>query len=354
MAKDDFKERLKFSSASKKTTTKGVTDLLLGIGFDDSDKELKITMLPIDKLIHFRNHPFRLYSMERLLELAESIEQNGVLMPIIVRPLHNDSEQYEILAGHNRTEASKLAGKKTIPSRIIDCNDDEAILIVTETNLKQREKLLHSEKAKAYEMQMEALKSQGKRTDLKKASTLYPMETKLNADNKNNGTLYPMDTKLDAGKEIAIINNESRASIFRYIRLNKLTEGLLTLVDNEVLPFRAGVELSYLKQSEQCALEEIIGERSSLVPTIEMAKELRKESKEMLLSKVIIEAILNPPKADKKNETIKPSYKMAFKSVEKQIKKLPEEEVRKLSEVNEDILQEIIISALKAYIESLL
>lgn len=338
MAKDDFKERLKFSNSSKKTTTKGVTDLLLGIGLDDSSEELKITMLPIDKLIPFRHHPFRLYSRERLIELAESIEQNGVLMPIIVRPMNNEAEQYEILAGHNRTEASKLAGKDKMPCRVIDCNDDEAVLIVTETNLKQREKLLYSEKAKAYAMQMKALRSQGKRTDLERTNTLSPMETKL-----------------DAGKEIALSNNKSRASIFRYIRLNQLTDGLLAMVDEEILPFRAGVELSYLKQSEQIALEEILKDKPMLIVTIEVAEELRKESKDMILTQPIIDAILDPPKPDIKTgeQTAKPAYKTAIKKVEKHIKKLPEEQANKLSTIDEETIQEILISALTNYIDSL-
>lgn len=320
-----------------------ILDLLLSPS-ENKEKDIQETILiPIDKLEHFHQHPFQMYPPDKLQELAESIEQHGIYQPVLVRPSQGENGRYEILAGHNRTEAAKLAGKVEIPCRIIDCDEDEAILIVTETNLKQREKLLYSEKAKAYAMQMEALRSQGKRTDL----TLYPMGTKSDQDGE-----YPLGTKFDAAKMVAEISSENRTNIFRYMRLNHLNENLLQLVDLETIPFRAGVELSYLKPQEQESLIELL-DQSDYVITIETAAELRKESKEIFLTVPIIEAILDPPKTELKIHGMKPTYKKAFSGVQKQLKNLPVEQLERLEKMDDEFLQKIIMTAIKKCIEAM-
>ncbi len=193
-----------------------------------------IQQLPVAKLIPFEGQPFRPYPIEKLRELAEDINANGILSPIIVRPYVG---RYQILAGHNRTSAAKLIGLETVPCIIKGVDDNTARLIVVNTNLNQREELLPSEKAFAYKMQMEVLKQQGKRTDL---------------------TLSHDDTRLDTAILVAKNSGDSRANVFCYIRLTNLIKPLLDMVDNKQLAFMVSVNLSYLKEGEQSRLHEYI------------------------------------------------------------------------------------------------
>lgn len=203
-----------------------------------SKPEGGIVQLNIDNLRPFSSakyptQPFRQYSRQKLSELADSISANGLLSPVIVRPMPNEGT-YQILAGHNRTAAAKLAGLTTIPCIVREVDDDIAIMILTDTNLNQRENILPSEKAFAYKMQMEAIKHQGQRNDLATSRTLC--------------------AKSDAGAVIADRNNESKRNIQYYIRLTYLIKPLLDLVDSEDIPFRAGVNISYLTEDQQQVL----------------------------------------------------------------------------------------------------
>lgn len=204
-------------------------------GFDDlfksseqrDEKSNGIASLPISKLQPFSKHPFKRHTPEKLRELADSIEENGVIVPILVRPM--DNGMYEIVAGHNRVEASSLVGMDVIPCDIREMDDDTATILMVDSNL-QRETVLPSEKAWAYRYKLEAIKSQGKRNDLTSAQ------------------LVP---KLDAREIVAKESGENRMQISRYIRLTHLIPQLLDKVDEKKLAFIPAVELSYLKEHEQ-------------------------------------------------------------------------------------------------------
>jgi len=191
-----------------------------------------IVTLPLDCLHLYKDDPFKDRSGEELEQLIRSIRENGQQEPIIVRPLA-EKGQYEILAGRRRRNAIQANGGTEINAVIRDVDDDTAIMIVTETNLRNREKLLPSEKAFAYKLQLEAIKRQGKRTDLLDASTSARIAQKLSRD------------------IIAEKNDVSKDEIQRYIRLTYLIPPFLDLVDAETIPLYAGVDLSHLDEDAQ-------------------------------------------------------------------------------------------------------
>ncbi len=251
------------------------------------DTENKIAL---DKLVHFDNHPFTLYSDERFEELVASVEQLGVIQPIIVR---KKDEMYEILAGHNRTEACKKLGLEEIPAVIVDVTDEEAEMIVIETNLQQRSfsDLPTSEKAKVISIRHSAMKSQGKRRDLIKnvEAVLKDLEViqsnKLfeNKENKKDNT-----TSSVVGSEYGL----SKGSVARYLRIAKLTKKLLTLVDIGVIGIRAGVELSYIsKENQDLIYTSIITNNYKI--DLEKSKFLRKLDSANKLYNLKIDEILN-------------------------------------------------------------
>ena len=267
--------------------------------FSVTAKQGEIQELPIDRLIPFEGQPFRSYSLDKLKELAEDIKDNGILSPVIVRPYVG---RYQILAGHNRTNAAKLAGLAAVPCIVKDVDDNTAKLIVVNTNLNQREELLPSEKAFAYKMQMDAMKQQGKRTDL----TSSPMDTTC-TDN----TSSPMDTKLDTAQSIALTNKDSRANIFRYIRLTYLIQPLIDMTDEKALPFRVAVNLSYLSESEQAMVHQYISAHKKTV-TLDQSKMLKMLFKDSNINySTVAEVFLPPPAEDKavKRKAVKISYK---------------------------------------------
>lgn len=220
----------------------------------------QMTQLPLNILVPWqgsegKQQPFKPYTEEKLLELAESIEQRGVIEPICVRPLPDGRMQ--ILAGHNRVEAAKLAGLTTIPAQIRMLDDNEAQILMVDSNLQHREKLLPSEKAFAYQMRMAAVKCQGKRTDL---------------------TSTPVVSKFCSGANVGEEVGESREQVRRYIRLTELIKPLLDLADAEKLSLRAGVELSYLTQEQQAQLLQIMEDVGCKAPSMAQAAKLRELS----------------------------------------------------------------------------
>ena len=217
----------------------------------------------IAHLTPYPEQPFKPYKKEKLEELAEDIKQNGIYSPILVRQL---DRSYQILAGHNRVEAAKLAGLSSVPVIVKNVDDTQAKLIMLSTNLNQRDELLPSEKAFAYKMQMEAMKKQGQRTVL----TLSPLDTKLEQNIES-----PLDTKLDTASEIAKSQNESRANIFRYIRLTYLVPALLDMTDSKQIPFRAAVNISYLSEQWQKFLLEYINTNRIENITLEQSESLK-------------------------------------------------------------------------------
>ena len=215
-----------------------------------------ISEIAIGSLHPFTNHPFQVRDDKKMEELAESITQYGVLVPGIVRL--RESGGYELVAGHRRKRACELAGLEKMPVIIKDLTDDEATVIMVDSNI-QREELLISEKAFAYKMKYEALKRQGKRSDL---------------------------TSCQVGKKLAaeeVSTGDSSRQILRYIHLTELIAKLLELADEKKLPFNTAVEISYLRNEEQQVLLQYMSNHN-MVPSMKQAKELKQISKERMLT----------------------------------------------------------------------
>ncbi len=232
------------------------------------EKVIDIKLSDIDE---FPNHPFKVIEDDEMFQMRDSIIERGVLLPAVVR--QKDDGRYEMISGHRRKYASQLAGNETMPCIVRDLSDDEAIIVMVDSNM-QREKILPSEKAFAYKMKLEAEKHQGKRNDL---------------------TLYPPDTKLDSAEKLGQEFNESRATVFRYIRLTELIPELLEMVDNEKIKFRPAVEISYLTEDEQYALLDCI-EYNDCTPSHPQAIELKKLSQSGNLEEDTIDEILSQEK----------------------------------------------------------
>lgn len=217
--------------------------------------------LEIDSLVPFPNQPFNPYREEEMAKMVESIQENGVISPIIVRP-KADGETYEIISGHNRVEACRRAGICQIPSFIREVDDDTAIILMVDSNLRQRAKLMPTEKAKAYEMKMEAMRRRMGRP-LKKSGqvgqTFY-------ADDQTGKT-----TRDDVSKE----SDDSARQIQRYIRLNRLIPSLQGAVDDGKLAFNPAVAISYLDPGDQAIVQETM-EREETAPSLSQAQKLKK------------------------------------------------------------------------------
>lgn len=222
-------------------------DELMGIAGEENANELEI-----NRIHNFANHPFKVVDDEEMDELVESIEKNGILVPVLVRPDVNNS--YEMIAGHRRMHAAIRIGLKTIPAIVRDLDDDEAIIVMVDSNI-QRKKLLPSEKAFAYKMKLEAMKHRVGRKSKENVSQL--------------GTHYRADS------ELANELGESRNTIRRFIRLTELIPELLEYVDKKRLPFTSGVDISYLDKEIQKWLFEYIKENGP-VKSVQIAA-LRRE-----------------------------------------------------------------------------
>lgn len=201
-----------------------------------------IINIELSKLVAFRKRqPFSMYDEIKKQEVLESIKENGVLVPIIVRKI--DNEKYEIISGHNRVECSKKLNLSTIPAQIVDCDDDKATLIMIDTNLCNRDKINPIEKGYAYKIKMEILKNN-------------PNISNIN-DFKDNS---PMGTE------------DSKTQIYRYIRLTELIKSLQEKIINEDLPMRAGVELSYLSKEEQEIVNQVIEDEQIKLSLVQSQK----------------------------------------------------------------------------------
>ena len=253
-----------------------------------------VTEISVAALCPFANHPFKLYQGERFSDMVESVKANGIIMPIIVRPV--DSDTYEILSGHNRVEAAKAAGLETVPAIVREnLSDDEALLIVTETNLIQRSfsDLSHSERAAALSAHHEAVKSQGKRTDL-----INEIEMLLKNDEKlrNTGeksTFSPVGKKLNNVVKLGEEYGLSKNSVARYLRINSLNEGLKSMVDDNTIALRAAVSLSYIPAAGQTLLFAILEDNPEFKVDIKKAGQLREFSEGGGLTREIIKDVLS-------------------------------------------------------------
>lgn len=234
-----------------------------------------IQELPLTELHPFKGHPFHVVDDEKMQEMAESVAQYGVLVPGIVRPRSGGG--YEIVAGHRRKRASELAGKDTMPVIVRDMDDDEATIIMVDSNL-QREKILPSEKAFAYKMRLEA------------------MNRKAGRPTKGNLTPVVSEKRSRTNEQLATQVGESREQIRRYIRLTELIPGLLALVDQDKFPLRPAVEVSYLPLDEQELLYDVIIDKAFGAPSMEQAKKLREYGERTGLTTSLIIDILTDEK----------------------------------------------------------
>ena len=268
----------------------------------------QIQQILLSELYPFKDHPFRVVDDDRMMETVESIKEYGVLVPAIARPLEEGG--YEIIAGHRRKRACELAGLETMPVIVRDLDDDEAVIIMVDSNL-QRENILPSERATAYQMKLEAIKHQGERRDL---------------------TCAQLGHKLDGQKARDIVAEdagESKSQIQRYIRLNNLDQPLKDKVDSGELAFTPAVELSYLKPEEQKWLQTAL-EVTQQTPSLSQAQRMKKESKEGTLSEQGVMDILSEEKKPLYNsvtlshDTLKKYFPKSYtaKQMEKVILKL--------------------------------
>ncbi|MET0017970.1 ParB/RepB/Spo0J family partition protein [Oscillibacter sp.] len=242
-------------------------------------KEISLDLIDPWRDAEHDAQPFKPYSAEKLAELAENIRQNGVISPVRLRLSPFEKGRYQILAGHNRVAASKLAGRKTIPAILMQATDDEAKLILIDSNLYQRDHLLPSEKAWAYKMRLDTIKQQGKRTDL----TSVQLAPKLSTE--------------QIGEESGI----SKDQVKRFVRLTYLIPPLLDMVDVESIPFTAGVSVSFLPPDAQQLLLTVMRNNDVKSITRSQGEEL-KAFKSQLDEETILRIFGKSPKA----HTVKP------------------------------------------------
>lgn len=237
-----------------------------------SRQQEQIQRLALSELHPFKDHPFRVLDDDRMMETVESVKEYGVLVPIIARPMPDGG--YEIVSGHRRKRACELAGLNEIPAIVRDLDDDEAVIIMVDSNL-QRENILPSERAKAYQMKLEAIKHQGERRDL---------------------TSDQVGQKLKVAVERVAENaGESKSQVQRFIRLNNLEPPLIDKVDAGKLAFTPAVELSYLKPEEQQWLDTAL-ENTQQTPSLSQAQRMKRESKQGTLSEQGIMEIMTENK----------------------------------------------------------
>jgi len=239
---------------------KGLDDLFSTEEKRQEEQREQVQQIPIDALHPFTNHPFKVLDDEAMTRTVESIAQYGVLAPLIARP-RPDGDGYEIISGHRRQYAAKLAGLETLPVIVRNMDDDAAVLLMVDSNL-QRETILPSERAFAYKMKLEALKNQGARSDL---------------------TSSQIGTKLRADEKVAQDLGESRNQVQRFIRLTNLIPELLDMVDEKKISFNPAVELSYLDESQQRDFLEAMQDTQN-APSLSQAQQLKKMAQQGELS----------------------------------------------------------------------
>ena len=277
-----------------------------------ANKKLKAPVnILVEKIHPFEGHPFKVQDNEEMNVLIESIQEQGILSPLIVRPKENTSDEYEIVSGHRRFRAAVKAGMKEVPALIVPIDRDAAAIAVVDSNL-HREHILPSEKAFAYKLKMEALSRQGKRTDL---------------------TSTQLVSKLRSNEIIGQSTDESRETVRRYIRLTNLIPPILDMVDEKRIAFTPAVELSYLLPEEQIMLLSEM-EYSDCTPNLSQAQRLKALSIQGLFTKEQLSAIMNEEKANQKERV-----------------KIPVERIRKYFPKNYTTTQmeETIVKLCEAY-----
>ena len=257
-----------------------VDDLFTTQAERDEAKRETVKSISLSEISDFPNHPFKVRMDEAMLEMSKSVKQYGVLVPAMVRPKPEGG--YEMVAGHRRKLAAELAQQTEIPCLVRDLTDDEAVIIMVDSNL-QREKILPSEKAFAYKMKLDAMKRQGQRTDL------------------SFGPLGQKSEGINTREEIASKSGDSARQIQRYIRLTYLIPPLLDMVDEGKIAMRPAVELSYLPENEQTTLHETM-EMEDCTPAHAQAIKMRKFSEEGKLNEDVILSIMQEEKPNQKEQ----------------------------------------------------
>ena len=247
----------------------------------DAAKRDVVLDLPLDQIGDFPNHPFKVRQDEAMMEMMESVQLHGVLVPGLVRQLADGS--YQMVSGHRRKLASRLAGLDTLPCIVRDLTDDEAIIIMVDSNL-QREKVLPSEKAFAYKMKLEAMRRQAGRPS------------------KENGVPVGHHFQQGKSRELLAANSpDSNTQIQRYIRLTYLLPEILAMVDDSKIAFRPAVELSYLAEKEQRILYDAMG-HADCTPSLAQAIKMKSFSREGKLSEAVIRSIMAEEKPNQKEQ----------------------------------------------------
>ena len=257
--------------------------------------------ISIDKLHPFKNHPYKVQDNEEMERLAESIKQNGVVSPIIVHPMEDMPNEYEIISGHRRVMASRKAGMKEVPVLVVSLDRDAAAIVLVDSNL-HREHILPSEKAFAYKLKSEALAHQGWRSDL---------------------TSCQLGTKLSTDEQVAVDTNDSARQVRRYIRITNLIPEILQYVDDGKIAFTPAVELSFLPSEEQ---HEVYGfyENEEVTPSYSQTVRMKKLYSEGMLTSDKISDIMAEAKANQKDflkiptENINKYFKSRFTEKQKQ------------------------------------
>ena len=298
---------------------KGLDDLFSTEEKRQEEQWEQVQQIPIDALHPFTNHPFKVLDDEAMTRTVESIAQYGVLAPLIARPCP-DGDGYEIISGHRRQYAAKLAGLDTLPVIVRNMDDDAAVLLMVDSNL-QRENILPSERAFAYKMKLEALKNQGARSDLTSAQ---------------------IGPKLTAAEKVAEEANDTKSQVKRFIRLTCLIPELLDMVDEKKIAFNPAVELSYLDEAQQRDFLEAMNDTQN-APSLSQAQRLKKLVQEGHFSYDVAFAVMGEEKKDEldkvviKNDTLRKYFPRSYtpKQMEDTIIKLLEQWQRKQQRQNE-------------------
>ena len=303
---------------SLNVSLKGADDIFSTEESRQEQQREQVQQIPIGELFPFKNHPFKVLDDESMQRTVESVEQYGVLSPLIARPRPEGG--YEIISGHRRQHAAQLAGLDALPVIVRNMDDDAAVLLMVDSNL-QRENILPSERAFAYKMKLEALKNQGARSDL---------------------TSPQVAAKFRSDDAVAKDQGISGDTVRRYIRLTNLVPELLDMVDEKKIAFNPAVELSYLDTNQQRDFLEAMNDTQN-APSLSQAQRLKKLAQEGHFSYDVAFAVMGEEKKDEldkvviKNDTLRKYFPRSYtpKQMEDTIIKLLEQWQRKLQRQNE-------------------
>ena len=294
--------------SSLSVSLKGADDIFSTEESRQEQQREQVQQIPIGELFPFKDHPFKVLDDESMQRTVESVEQYGVLSPLIARPRPEGG--YEIISGHRRQHAAQLTGLETLPVIVRNMDDDAAIILMVDSNL-QREHILPSERAFAYKMKLDAMKNQGTRSDL---------------------TSTQVVSKLRSNEKLGAENNQSRETVRRFIRLTNLTPELLDMVDNKTVSFNPAVELSYLSPEQQQEVIRAMDDTQNF-PSVSQAKRIKKLAQDGTFTTETVVAIMGEEKKSEldtvtiKNDTLRKYFPRSYtpKQMEDTIIKLLEQ-----------------------------